>query len=283
MKIRRSDRLIDMTNFLLDHPRELVALPFFVKRYGSAKSSISEDLVIIKRAFKAQGLGVVRTLPGAAGGVEYLPGISEPLARDFLELMAEKMADSNRLLPGGYLYLSDLLGTPNYLKIIGRLIAAQYSEKKVDAVMTVATKGIPIAQSTANYLGVPFVVARRDPKITEGATVSVNYVSGSSDRVQKMELSKRSLSDGANVVIVDDFMKGGGTIHGMHDLIKEFNAHLVGITVFAETAFSGKRAVQDYTSLLEVTEINTQTDQILVQPGNYLEKLQLMTTAENTD
>ncbi|MFD1465689.1 pur operon repressor [Lapidilactobacillus mulanensis] len=280
MKVKRSDRLIDMTNFLLDHPRQLVSLPFFVKRYSSAKSSISEDLGIIKRAFKARGLGNVQTLPGAAGGVEYFPGVSVPVATEFLELMAGKLADKERLLPGGYLYLSDLLGNPNYLKVIGRLIAAQYSGQKVDAVMTVATKGIPIAQSVAGYLGVPFVIARRDAKITEGATVSVNYVSASSDRIQKMELSKRSLSEGAHVVIVDDFMKGGGTIRGMHDLLKEFQAHLVGITVFAETSFKGQRLIQDYTSLLKIVEINTQTDQIEVQLGNYLDKLVAVQTSK---
>ena len=44
MKFRRSERLIDMTNYLLEHPRQLVPLTYFAERYGSAKSSISEDL-----------------------------------------------------------------------------------------------------------------------------------------------------------------------------------------------------------------------------------------------
>ncbi|MFS1192864.1 pur operon repressor, partial [Enterococcus lactis] len=47
MKIRRSERLIDMTHYLLNHPHELISLSFFSKRYASAKSSISEDLSII--------------------------------------------------------------------------------------------------------------------------------------------------------------------------------------------------------------------------------------------
>ena len=48
MKVRRSNRLVDMTRYLLDHPRELVSLKFFGHRYDSAKSSISEDLSIIR-------------------------------------------------------------------------------------------------------------------------------------------------------------------------------------------------------------------------------------------
>lgn len=63
--------------------------------------------------------------------------------------------------------------------------------------MTVATKGVPLANAVANVLNVPFVIVRRDLKITEGSTVSVNYVSGSSDRIEKMFLSKRSLPAGS--------------------------------------------------------------------------------------
>jgi purine operon repressor len=48
MKFRRSERLVDMTNYLLEHPGELVSLTYFAERYSSAKSSISEDLTIIK-------------------------------------------------------------------------------------------------------------------------------------------------------------------------------------------------------------------------------------------
>ncbi|MGQ0514934.1 pur operon repressor, partial [Bacillus sp. D-CC] len=69
MKIRRSTRLVDMTYYLLQNPRQLVSLTFFAERYQSAKSSISEDLVIIKQTFEQQGVGTLQTIPGAAGVV----------------------------------------------------------------------------------------------------------------------------------------------------------------------------------------------------------------------
>ena len=40
-------------------------------------------------------------------------------------------------------------------------------DQKIDAVMTVATKGVPLANAVANVLNVPFVIVRRDLKITE--------------------------------------------------------------------------------------------------------------------
>ncbi|OJG48491.1 pur operon repressor PurR [Enterococcus gallinarum] len=271
VKIRRSERLIDMTHYLLNHPHELISLSFFSKRYASAKSSISEDLAIIKKTFKERGTGTLDTIPGAAGGVFFVPEISKEEAYAYVEGLAERLSEQDRLLPGGYVYLSDLLGEPELLRQVGRIIASKYLDKQIDAVMTVATKGVPIAQAVSYYLNVPFVIVRRDSKITEGSTVSVNYVSGSSERIEKMELSKRSLKRGSKVLVVDDFMKGGGTVNGMKSLIEEFEAELVGITVFAEAKFKGKRAISDYSSLLFVEDVDTQTKTISVVPGNYFE------------
>ena len=273
LKTRRSDRLIDMTRYFMERPHTLVSLTFFAERYESAKSSISEDLAIIKRTVKLRGIGILETIPGATGGAIFIPSIDEDEARAFIEDMTEQLSHQDRLLPGGYVYLSDLLGRPDVLRYVGRVIARQYIDKQIDAVMTVATKGVPIAQSVASYLNVPFVIVRRDSKITEGSTVSVNYVSGSSERIEKMELSKRSLKRGSHVLVVDDFMKGGGTVNGMKSMIEEFESELVGITVFAEGAFDRRRMVEDYTSLLKVDSVNTIDKTIHVSPGNYLEKV----------
>lgn len=269
LKVKRSERLIDMTRYLLERPHTLVSLTYFANRYDSAKSSISEDLTIVKKTFKERKTGTLETVPGAAGGVRYIPEIAKEEAKEFVDEMCERLSEANRLLPGGYVYLSDLLGHPQILRQIGKIIASQYLHESIDAVMTVATKGVPIAQAVSSYLNVPFVIVRRDSKITEGSTVSINYVSGSSERVEKMELSKRSLKRGSRVLIVDDFMKGGGTVNGMKSLIEEFEAELVGVTVFAESTFSGDRMIADYTSLLCVDEVDIRDKTIYVKPGNY--------------
>lgn len=206
--------------------------------------------------------------------MRYIPIMGEDEAENFISAMAKRLSETDRLLPGGYVYLSDLLGTPSVLRQIGRLIATQYRDAKVDAVMTVATKGIPIAQSVSQYLNVPFVIVRRDSKITEGSTVSVNYVSGSSARIEKMELSKRSLPANSRVLIVDDFMKGGGTVNGMKALIDEFNAEMVGITVFAEGKFDGDRMVNEYTSLIRVDKVDTKANTLHATAGNFLSQNQ---------
>ncbi|ALQ65901.1 pur operon repressor [Bacillus cereus] len=269
MKIRRSTRLVDMTYYLLQNPRQLVSLTFFAERYQSAKSSISEDLVIIKQTFEQQGVGTLQTVPGAAGGVKYIPYISEEEADLIIGELCSLFENPDRILPGGYLYMTDLLSNPRHINGAGRLFASVFARQPIDAVMTVATKGIPLAYAVANYLDVPVVIARKDNKVTEGPTVSINYVSGSSKRIQTMTLAKRSLPEGSNVLIIDDFMKAGGTIQGMMSMLEEFKANVVGIGVLVESTDIEERLINNFVSLIRLSEVDVKEKAIQVEKGNY--------------
>ncbi len=272
MKFRRSERLIDMTSYLLDHPRKLVSLSFFAERYGAAKSSISEDLAIIKETFEHRGIGTLKTIPGAAGGVKFFVKVPESEARPFVEELCELLANPDRLLPGGYLYMADIMGCPAHVNQAGRLLASYYAEKEIDVVMTIATKGITLAYAVASQLNVPVVVVRNDSRVTEGPTVSINYVSGSTKRIQTMLLSRRSLKEGSKVLIVDDFMRAGGTINGMINLLQEFNCELAGIAVLVEAEKTGERLVDDYLSLIKLSDVDVKNKKITVREGNYFKK-----------
>ena len=269
MKIRRSTRLVDMTYYLLQNPRQLVSLTFFAERYQSAKSSISEDLVIIKQTFEQQGVGTLQTIPGAAGGVKYIPYISEEEADLIIDELCGLFENPDRILPGGYLYMTDLLSNPRHINGAGRLFASVFARQPIDAVMTVATKGIPLAYAVANYLDVPVVIARKDNKVTEGPTVSINYVSGSSKRIQTMTLAKRRLPEGSNVLIIDDFMKAGGTIQGMMSMLEEFKANVVGIGVLVESTDIEERLINNFVSLIRLSEVDVKEKAIQVEKGNY--------------
>lgn len=193
-------------------------------------------------------------------------------ATDYLHDLADRIEDPDRILPGNFVYLSDILGSPQDLRQIGQLIATKYAYSNIDYVMTIETKGIAIAQAVSRFLNVPFVMVRRRPKITEGSTISVNYVASSSERVEKMELAKRLLPEGSNVLIVDDFMKGGGTLTGMEELVKEFKGTVAGMCVLCETKYASQKVVDDYQSLIKITEVDRDKKLIKVRPGNFLEQ-----------
>ncbi len=270
--MKRSERLVDTVKYLLARPHTLIALPFFADRYGAAKSSISEDLAILRQTLANDQNGILETVAGAAGGVRYIPFVGKKEATNYLHDLADRIEDPDRILPGNFVYLSDILGSPQDLQQIGQLIATKYAYSNVDYVMTIETKGIAIAQAVSRFLNVPFVMVRRRPKITEGSTISVNYVASSSERVEKMELAKRLLPEGSNVLIVDDFMKGGGTLTGMEELVKEFKGTVAGMCVLCETKYASQKVVDDYQSLIKITEVDRTKKLIKGRPGNFLEQ-----------
>ncbi|MFD1039886.1 pur operon repressor [Virgibacillus byunsanensis] len=268
--MRRSDRLVALTNYFLTNPREHTPLPSFTLKYNAAKSSISEDLDIIDKVFKQEGLGFLKRIAGAGGGVTYIPNDTEEKSMKIIDELCHKLEDPNRILPGGYLYMSDILGNPKTIRQIGHIFASTFSDLEIDAVVTVATKGIPLAYAVASFLNVPVVIVRRDPKVTEGSSVSINYVSGSSRKIQTMVLPKRSLKEGANVCIIDDFMKAGGTITGMTSLLEEFNANVQAIGVLVEADDEeDERIVHHYKSLVKITNVDLKHKRIEVRRGNF--------------
>lgn len=261
-----------MTRHLLENPHSLIPLTFFSERYQAAKSSISEDLTIVKETFEENGTGKLVTVSGAAGGVKYIPHVTETEVREVMALVKENLGRSDRLLPGGYLYMTDFLGNPKIMDRIGKVFASAFGDTEIDVIMTVATKGISIAHAIARHLNVPVVIVRRDSKVTEGSTVSINYVSGSTRRIQTMVLSKRSMKSGQKVLITDDFMKAGGTMTGMKNLLEEFDCELAGIAVLVEAEHTEEVLVDDYLSLVKLRAMNEKDRTIELEEGNYFTK-----------
>ncbi|ACS98712.1 MULTISPECIES: pur operon repressor [Paenibacillus] len=270
-KLKRSARLVEMTQYLLSRPHTLISLTAFADRYQSAKSSISEDLAIIKEVFEEEGFGELNTLAGAAGGVKYTPKMHTSTALSIMDNICRQLEQPERVLPGGYLYMTDMLGQPELLADVGRMFATAFADRNIDVIMTVETKGIPLAYATAACLNLPVVIVRRDNKVTEGSAVSINYVSGSNKRIQTMSLARRALKEQSRVLIIDDFMKAGGTIQGMMDLLYEFKATVAGVGVFVESGEveHEERLLEDYVSLATLTAVDLKTKQTKVIPGNY--------------
>lgn len=250
--MKKTDRMVALTEALVSHPNELFSLGFFAERFCTAKSTISEDLMEIKENLKATGRGELKTIPGAAGGVKFLPSISKDEATAFLGQLAETLSTPSRILPGGFLYMADVLYDPKILNPLGLIFATFFRGKNPEVVVTIETKGIPLALATAEALGISTVVVRHGNKVTEGSSVSINYISGSSKKIQTMSLAKRALEPGKKVLIIDDFIKAGGTVKGIISLMQEFEAEVVGLGILMEDMlWKAPRLVNNYLALLQ--------------------------------
>lgn len=269
-KLHRKERIAAILKILSDNPNKILSLGYFSDQFNAARSTLSEDIAIVKRVVEAIGGGFVETIPGAAGGVRYIPGMALEEEKSFIEELCSMLSSKDRIIPGGFIYMNDIIYAPDIASKIGVIFAGKFKDKAPDYVITVETKGIPLAMMTARALNIPLIIVRRDSRVTEGSTVSINYVSGSSKRIQTMSLSKRSVKKGSKCIFIDDFMKAGGTSVGIIELMKEFESSVVGIGVLIETPSTGKRLVEDYTSLMKLDSIDEENGEIKILPSELL-------------
>lgn len=262
-KLTRTQRIAAITKELVENPNKVTNLNTFTEKFNAAKSTISEDIFIVKETLNKLGIGKIETIAGAAGGVKYISGISQQDAQKFLENLCMILQDKDRIIPGNFLYMSDIMCNPDIVSKAAVILASSFAERDVDYVVTVETKGIPLAYEVAKNLGVQLVVVRRDNKVTEGPTVSINYVSGSSGRIQTMSLSKKSIYNGSKCVFIDDFMKAGGTAKGIIDLLKEFGSELVGIGVLIDNIEIEKKLFNEYVSIINFRGIDENENPVI--------------------
>ena len=268
-KIKRNERLAAMTQILTASPNHIFTLSYFCDLFSTAKSTVSEDVAILQETMRQFRLGKLETVTGAAGGVRYRPIGLASSSRAFVERICQRLQEPGRQLPGGYLYFSDILSDPQLVQGMGTLIASQYYDANVDFVLTMETKGIPVALMTAAALRVPLIIARHATKVYEGSAVNISYVSGSGS-IETMALSRRAVREGQRALIVDDFMRGGGTARGMIELMKEFNVSVAGICFVLALENPKKRQIEGEKSLMVISDMR-ENEPLMVRPADWIE------------
>ncbi len=265
-KAKRLERVVALALELVSRPTHLFSFSRFCEKFDVAKSTLSEDVQAIKNGINLFGLGDVETVAGAAGGVRFLPARSAEDDGAFLLTLSERLMEPERVIPGGFLYMSDLLFTPHVVSRLGEIFRQRFADSRPDYILTVETKGIPLALMTARAFDVPLVTARRGSRVTEGSSVSINYVTGSAKRIETMSLPRRALPAGARVLIIDDFMKAGGSAKGLCDLASEVGAKVVGTGVLITTSEPAGKMLEDYLALLVLEAVDEQKRLTRIHP-----------------
>lgn len=265
-KVRRVERIAALTKILTDSPQKLIPLKYFCEFFSIAKSTLSEDLSGVRRALAHYSLGRVETVAGAAGGVRFIPFRKGQRANDVLTEVKERLTNPERIIPGGFIYMSDILYDGAITGRLGEILMSRFARTEPNYIMTVETKGIPLALMVARAFNKPLVIARRDSRVTEGSSISINYVTGSQRRIQTMSLTKRAIPAGAKVLIIDDFMKGGGTAKGMKELVHETGGFVVGVGVLIATEEPSPKMIEKYESLFTFKTVDEKYRRIDIEP-----------------
>lgn len=131
-KVRRVERMVAMTKLLVDSPQKLIPLNYFCDFFGMAKSTVSEDLTCVRQSMEHFQLGTLETVAGVAGGVRFIPHRKGTQANDILRDVQARLMEPDRIIPGGFIYMSDILYDWHVMTRLGEIIMTRFVDREPD-------------------------------------------------------------------------------------------------------------------------------------------------------
>lgn len=124
---------------------------------------------------------------------------------------------------------------------IGKEFAKRFKGKQIDKILTIEASGIGIAVIASVHMDyVPVVFAKKStPNTMTDRYYGAKVVSFTKGTTSVAKVSKKYLSKGEKILIIDDFMAHGEASRGLVDLVNQAGGEVVGIGSVIEKAFQG--------------------------------------------
>ncbi|HIX13049.1 MAG TPA: adenine phosphoribosyltransferase [Candidatus Anaerofilum faecale] len=99
-----------------------------------------------------------------------------------------------------------------------------------DLIVTAEAKGIPLAYEMSRQSGKKYIPARKGPKLYMSKPVIVEDQSITTEAKQRLVIDQKDLDEmnGKRVLIVDDVISTGGSLHALEELVHRSTATVVG-------------------------------------------------------
>ncbi len=147
--------------------------------------------------------------------------------------------------PGINFYdITTLLKDPTGLKQTIDALESRCSEKQIDTIIGVESRGFIFATPLAYHLNAGFVPVRKPKKLpAESVSVSYDLEYGQ----DTLEMHKDAVGEGHRVLIVDDLLATGGTAKAVVDLVEGQGGIVVGLLFVVELNFlNGRQKFDGY-------------------------------------
>lgn len=147
--------------------------------------------------------------------------------------------------------ITPLLSNPAAFKQAIRLLADHYRDAKIDVVAAAEARGFIFAAPLAIELNVGFVPVRKPGKLpfdTRSFHYELEY------GTDTLEVHMDGISEGNNVLLVDDLLATGGTIEACCRLVEQAGANVTGCAFLIDLkALGGAKRIEAYNpySLIE--------------------------------
>ena len=158
-----------------------------------------------------------------------------------MKLLEDKIRKDGRVLPGEVLKVDSFLNHQIDVELVSALGEEWYrlfKDEGVTKILTIEASGIGIACLAAMHFGVPVLFAKKSKSSNIGndfyTTQVVSYTHG---QTYDVIVSKKYISPGDRILILDDFLANGSALRAMINLAKMGGATVVGAGIAVEKAF----------------------------------------------
>lgn len=144
-----------------------------------------------------------------------------------------------------------------------------FSGRRIDKIMTIEASGIGIAAICGTVFQVPVVFAKKSQSINlDGTVYCTSIQSFTHGTVFDVIVSKKFISEGEHVLLIDDFMANGCAMNGLIEVCEYAGAVVEGIGIAIEKGFQSggddlRERGYDVQSLAIVESMNPETGEII--------------------
>ena len=192
-----------------------------------------------------------------------------------MNFLEERILRDGTVKPGNVLKVDSFLNHQMDIALMDEMAKAFYdhfSHKPITKVLTIEASGIAIACAVARQFGVPALFAKKSKSVNlDGEMYMAEVPSFTHKVVNRVIVSKKFLSPGDHVLIVDDFLANGSALQGLISIVESAEATVEGLCIAIEKGFQegGKRMRNlgyDLMSLAIVDAMDPMTGEITFRP-----------------
>lgn len=192
-----------------------------------------------------------------------------------MEALKQRILREGRNLGGGILKVDGFINhqvDPLLMDTCGQEFASLFADVGATRILTAEISGIAPALSTARYMNLPVVYARKSKPVTMPDQVYLTLApSHTKGRMVELIVSPEYLGKGERILIIDDFLASGATILGLVRLAHAAGAEIVGIGTLIEKSFEGGREALAFLnvpviSLVTIASMDNNTITFLNRP-----------------
>lgn len=159
-----------------------------------------------------------------------------------MESLKRRIIEDGVVKDGGIIKVDNFLNHQmdvSLFREIGEELSNRFKGENVNKILTIEASGIGIATVAAlSFDFCPVVFAKKsESKNLDGELLTSTVKSYTRGKVFDIQVAKKFLQKGDNVLIIDDFLAKGQALLGLIDVVEKSEANLVGCSIVIEKGF----------------------------------------------